>query len=66
MDVQRAHGTFHINANGDYTYTLDNTDAAVNILNDGETTTDSITYTVTAGSETSDATLTITIHGHTD
>jgi VCBS repeat-containing protein len=66
VDVPGLHGTFHINANGDFTYTLNNADAAVNLLVTGETLTDSLEYTAAAGSETATATLAITIDGHTD
>jgi VCBS repeat-containing protein len=66
-DVVGAHGTFHINADGTFTYTLNNADAAVNALTTGGTPlTDAITYTASAGGATSDATLTVTIQGHTD
>jgi VCBS repeat-containing protein len=65
-NVVRSFGTFNIAANGIFTYTLDNTNAQVNGLNAGQTLTDNITYTVTAGSETSTATLAITITGVTD
>ena len=37
-----AFGTFTITATGSYTYTLDNTNATINGLNDGETRTDSV------------------------
>jgi VCBS repeat-containing protein len=65
-DVQRSFGAFNIAANGQFTYTLDNTNTQVNGLNAGEALTDTITYDVTAGSETATATLTITIQGNTD
>jgi VCBS repeat-containing protein len=65
-NVTRAHGTFNIDANGNFTYTLDNTDTAVNNLNDGDTLTDTIDYTLTDGISTDTATLTVTILGHTD
>lgn len=64
--VQRAHGTFLIEADGDFTYTLDNGDTDLATLDDGQVLTDTIDYTVTAGGETSTATLTITINGATD
>ncbi|MBT0963986.1 beta strand repeat-containing protein, partial [Denitromonas iodatirespirans] len=61
------YGSLVLNADGSYTYTLDNTNAAVNALNDGETLTDSYTYTLTDGDGTSTtATLTITINGTND
>jgi VCBS repeat-containing protein len=65
-DVPGAHGTFHINADGSFTYALNNADAAVNALNTGQTLTDSMGYTASAGGATSNATLTITITGVTD
>ncbi|MBO1518032.1 VCBS domain-containing protein, partial [Psychrobacter sp. F2608] len=59
-----SYGGFVINADGTYTYTLDNNNADVNALNDGETLQDSITYTMTdADGDKSTATLTITING---
>ena len=65
--VNLGHGTLVLGADGAYTYTLDNTNAAVNALNDGQSLTDSYTYTITdaEGSSTT-ATLSITINGHTD
>ncbi|PZQ59510.1 MAG: hypothetical protein DI563_30120, partial [Variovorax paradoxus] len=50
-----------------YTYTLDNGNAAVNALKDGDTLTEVVGYTITdADGDTSTSTLTITIQGHTD
>src|SRR6185503_18882022 len=57
------HGTFHINVNGTFTYTLNNADTAVNDLDAGEMLTDSMSYTASDGVATSSNTLTITIHG---
>jgi VCBS repeat-containing protein len=65
-DVPGTFGTFHIGSDGAYTYTLDNTNATVNALNDGETLTDAMGYTATDGTQSSSSTLTVTIHGHTD
>jgi len=65
-NVPGQHGTFHINADGTFTYTLDNADANVNNLTNGQTLTDSMSYTASAGTETSTATLNVTITGHTD
>src|SRR5262249_10195416 len=48
-DVTRAHGTFNIDANGNFTYTLNNADPAVDNLNDGDTLTDTIDYTLSDG-----------------
>jgi VCBS repeat-containing protein len=65
-DVASTFGTFHINSDGSYTYTLDNSNATVNALNDGQTLTDSMGYTASDGTTSSSATLTVTILGHTD
>ena len=62
------HGTLTLNANGSYSYALDNADAAVNALRlPADTLTDTFSYTVhdTAGA-TSTANLTITIQGAND
>ncbi|UVC10114.1 cadherin-like domain-containing protein [Rhizobium sp. TH2] len=61
------HGSLVINANGTYTYTLDNTNPAVNALNNGQTLSDSFTYNVSDGhGGTAASSLTITINGTTD
>ena len=53
-----------IAANGDYTYTLDTTNATVVALNTNQTVTDGFNYTITDGrGATSTSTVTITIHG---
>jgi VCBS repeat-containing protein len=59
-------GTFQIFANGTFTYILNNDNPSVNALNDGQTLTDTIGYTVSDGIAPSTATLTITIQGVTD
>lgn len=61
--VTGQHGFFQIAANGVFTYLLRNGKAQVNALNNGQTLTDSITYTVSDGSSSSTGTLTITIQG---
>jgi len=62
-----SYGSLVLNADGSYTYTLDNANATVNALKDGEQLTDSYTYTLTdADGSSTTATLTITIDGHTD
>ncbi|TKW79513.1 MAG: tandem-95 repeat protein, partial [Bradyrhizobium icense] len=61
-----AHGTLTLGANGAYTYAVNENDAAVQALNVGGTTTDTFNYTVTDGSSTDIATLTITINGAND
>ncbi|WGM40072.1 VCBS domain-containing protein [Caulobacter sp. NIBR1757] len=62
-----AYGALTLNANGTYSYAVDNGNAAVNALAAGQTLTDVFTYTVadTAGA-TSQATLTITVNGAND
>ncbi|MDR7306317.1 retention module-containing protein, partial [Rhodoferax saidenbachensis] len=66
--VTLSYGSLVLNANGSYTYTLDNSNATVNALNDASAPlTDTYTYTITDGDgSTSTATLTISINGHTD
>jgi VCBS repeat-containing protein len=65
--VTGEYGTLTLHADGSYGYAVDNTNAAVNALKDGQTITDVYTYTITdADGDTSTTTLTITIHGHTD
>jgi len=65
--VTLSYGSLVLNADGSYTYTLNNADPAVNALNDGQSLTDTYTYTLTDGDGSSTtAVLTITINGHTD
>ncbi|URX61645.1 VCBS domain-containing protein [Luteibacter anthropi] len=65
--VAGSYGTLTLNANGSYTYVVDNTNPAVNALKDGQTLTETYTYTIADGDgDRSTTTLTITIHGHTD
>lgn len=60
-------GELTLNADGTYSYALDNDNAVVNALKDGETLTEDFSYTITDGDgDTSTATLTITIDGNTD
>ena len=67
VDQALKYGTITINADGTYTYTLDNDNSDVNKLNDGETLTDKVEYTITDGDgDKTTATLTITINGRTD
>ena len=55
------------NADGSYTYAVDNTNAAVQALGVGQTLTETYTYTVSDGNGGTDtATLTITINGVND
>jgi VCBS repeat-containing protein len=66
-----AYGSFTVNSDGSYTYTLDNGNPTVNALNDGETLTDAVQHyhvidKLGQGQISNTATLTITIHGSTD
>ncbi len=66
-DIAGAYGTFHINADGSYTYDLTNDNARVNALNSGETLQDVVSYAIADPSgATSSSTLSVTISGHTD
>ncbi|EEK10532.1 VCBS domain-containing protein, partial [Streptococcus salivarius] len=67
ITADTTYGSIVLNADGSYTYTLDNDNSEVNALNDGETLTDTVEYTITDGDgDTTTATLEITINGHTD
>src|SRR5204863_37234 len=61
-----AHGTLTVNGDGSYSYAVNNSDAAVQALNVGQTITDSFNYTVSDGSLSDTAVLTITINGADD
>jgi len=60
------YGSFTLNADGTYSYTLDNGNAAVDTLNVGDSLTETFTYTMTDGDQSSSNTLTITINGAND
>ena len=61
------YGTFTLNADGSYTYVLNNSLPAIQTLGVGETLTDTITYTVSDGhGGTASNTLTVTISGTND
>ncbi|GAA4443745.1 VCBS domain-containing protein [Novipirellula rosea] len=65
--VVGTYGSLVINSNGTYTYTLDNDNAAVEALNDGDSLSETFSYTMqdTAGLA-STTQLVITIDGRTD
>ena len=64
VQIATTYGTLTISANGDYTYELDNGNAAVLALGDGESLQDSASYRAIDTQTRSDsATLTITING---
>ena len=61
------YGTLVLNSTGGYTYTLANTNPAVQALKTGESLVDTFTYTIRdADGDTSTTTLTITINGQTE
>ncbi|WP_446718668.1 VCBS domain-containing protein [Halomonas sp. N3-2A] len=65
--IDGEYGTLTINADGSYTYTLDNANLTVQSLTDGETLDEVFSYTLTDGdSDADDATLTITVNGSDD
>ncbi|WP_213955075.1 VCBS domain-containing protein [Variovorax sp. dw_954] len=63
-----AYGSLTLNADGSYSYTVDNANPAVEALRiETDTLSDAFTYTlVDANGATSTATLTVTIHGRND
>ncbi|WP_397474298.1 cadherin-like domain-containing protein [Pusillimonas sp.] len=66
-DIAGSYGGITIDKDGNYTYTLDNTNLAVQGLSAGETLTETFTYTITDGDgDQSTTTLTITITGTDD
>jgi VCBS repeat-containing protein len=66
IDVPGLFGTFHINLDGSFTYTLDDTNTTVNDLNDLDQIIDSIAYDVSDSQAIATATAHVRIHGHTD
>ena len=60
------YGTLTLNIDGSYGYDLDDLNAAVITLQDGETLTDAFTYVANDGSEQTEAELLITVHGAND
>lgn len=67
VSVAGLYGTLTINADGSYSYELDDSNAVVNALTAADRLTDSFTYTASDGSGGSDtATLTITVNGIND
>jgi VCBS repeat-containing protein len=65
--LQGAHGTITINANGSYTYVVDNADTQVDALAAGQSITDTFTYSVSDGRGGVDqAQIVVTINGTND
>ena len=66
-NVVGSYGTLVLGSDGEYSYVLDDTNADVNALKDGDSLTDSFSYTIKdADGDWSTTTLTITINGNTD
>ena len=63
-NVSRTYGTFNLEANGNWTYDLDNSRSATNALDGGDEETDTLEIATADGSAT--ATLTITVTGNDD
>ena len=61
-----AYGQIQLNADGSYTYAVDNTNLTVQGLASGETLKDEFTYTLSDGLATDQATLSVTINGVDD
>jgi VCBS repeat-containing protein len=66
VPVAGDYGSVTINADGSYTYSLDDTNPTVNGLNIGDSLTDDFGYTASDGSLSDSSTLTVTIHGDDD
>jgi VCBS repeat-containing protein len=67
QNVAGTYGTLHLNADGSYTYTLDNSKASVQALAEGQQVTDVFTYTNADNhGGSSSATLTVTVKGTND
>ncbi|MFV0431152.1 MAG: VCBS domain-containing protein, partial [Alphaproteobacteria bacterium] len=66
VDNSGTYGEFVMGKNGDYQYILDNSHDMVDSLAEGETLTDTITVTVSNGTESSTSIVTITITGSND
>lgn len=60
------YGTLTINTDGSYSYALDNTLAVIDQMNSGATKTETFSYSVTDGTNTSSTNLTLTIRGTND
>src|SRR6185436_17339305 len=60
-NITGAHGTLHMNQNGSYTYTVNDSDSAVSQLIGSQSVDDTFNYTLSDGSASSAATLTISI-----
>ncbi|MCB6185431.1 VCBS domain-containing protein, partial [Leeia sp. TBRC 13508] len=64
VTINLTYGSLVLTADGNYTYTLNNNNSAVNALNDGQSLTDTYKYTITdKDGSTATADLKITING---
>jgi VCBS repeat-containing protein len=61
--INGQYGTLTVNPNGTYTYTLDNNNATVELLETHQTLQETFTYVATDGSLTDSSTLVVTIDG---
>ncbi|NGZ05936.1 MAG: hypothetical protein G8237_06220 [Magnetococcales bacterium] len=61
-----SHGALLLNANGNYTYTVDATSTAVRTLRVGQSLTDLFNYTISDGALSASATVTVTVQGGND
>ena len=64
--LQGQYGILTLNANGTYTYVLNNNNPLVNALAEGQTLTENFTYTLSTAAKSDTATLSITINGTND
>ena len=64
--LQGNYGSLVLNADGNYTYALDNASLAVQSLAEGQNVTETFTYQASDGITTTPATLTVTITGSND
>ncbi|HRF05111.1 Ig-like domain-containing protein, partial [Accumulibacter sp.] len=61
-----SYGSLTVNANGGYSYTLDNALATVQALRSGDTLSDRFTYTLSDGHSSAQADITVTVEGSND
>ena len=66
VNLQGSYGSLQLEETGDYVYTLDNNNAAVDALGLGQSLTDQFSYTISDGSLQDTATLQVTINGIDD
>uniref|UniRef100_UPI0026E936C8 VCBS domain-containing protein n=1 Tax=Seleniivibrio woodruffii TaxID=1078050 RepID=UPI0026E936C8 len=64
--VKGEYGTLYIKEDGSYRYELDNDSSELDTVNKGDTITEDFTYTLSDGTSTDEAVLTVTINGADD